>query len=60
MPSLRNRNDKIKPNTSKASTSKLALGVHFMPKTSEKSFKIWFILGILIFLLIIILLLILI
>lgn len=41
-------NDKTLSQKKKAKTgqsSHLSLGVHSMPKTSEKSFKTWFLLG---------------
>lgn len=60
MPGQTTRSNKLKRKKPKASSPKLSLGVHFMPKTSEKSFQTWFVIGALIFILIIVILLILI
>lgn len=60
MSSMENRGTNLKSKKTKGNTEKMALNVHSMPKTNEKSFKLWFILGGLIFVLIVVLILILI
>lgn len=45
MPEFQANNLEQKGKLKKRNSSRLALGIHSMPKTSEKSFKSWFVIG---------------